>query len=162
MGALKDMNWDLSQWLPLIEDRQFLPWLVKGAAEQEMLKARPMTAQQASTLARGRGRGCGRLSPLCSSVSSSRAREQINKLEDLWKTNPQATLDDLEKPGVDDEPEPVPVQYEDAFHYQVRSAGKPLRLSLGRVRTLCPRRAPCGCVCVCAHMCVCRTCLVRW
>jgi regulator of nonsense transcripts 1 len=29
MGALKDMDWDLSQWMPLIEDRAFLPWLIK-------------------------------------------------------------------------------------------------------------------------------------
>lgn len=29
MGALKDMDWDLSQWMPLIEDRAFLPWLVR-------------------------------------------------------------------------------------------------------------------------------------
>lgn len=29
MGALKDMDWDLTQWMPLIEDRAFLPWLVK-------------------------------------------------------------------------------------------------------------------------------------
>jgi regulator of nonsense transcripts 1 len=27
--ALKDMEWDLSQWHPLIQDRKFLPWLVK-------------------------------------------------------------------------------------------------------------------------------------
>ena len=26
---LKDMNWDPTQWQPLIQDRQFLPWLVK-------------------------------------------------------------------------------------------------------------------------------------
>jgi len=30
-AVLKDMNWDLSQWLPLIDDRCFLPWLVKVA-----------------------------------------------------------------------------------------------------------------------------------
>jgi regulator of nonsense transcripts 1 len=29
VNALKDMNWDLSQWLPLIDDRCFLQWLVK-------------------------------------------------------------------------------------------------------------------------------------
>ena len=29
MGALKDMDWDLAQWMPLIEDRAFLAWLVK-------------------------------------------------------------------------------------------------------------------------------------
>jgi regulator of nonsense transcripts 1 len=34
VGALKDNNWDLSQWLPLIEDRMFLPWLVKPPTEQ--------------------------------------------------------------------------------------------------------------------------------
>ncbi|RYH29331.1 hypothetical protein EON65_08845 [archaeon] len=28
-GALKDMEWDLTQWMPLIEDRAFLSWLVK-------------------------------------------------------------------------------------------------------------------------------------
>jgi regulator of nonsense transcripts 1 len=32
--------------------------------------------------------------------------QQINKVEELWKTNPDATLEDLEKPGVDDEPQP--------------------------------------------------------
>lgn len=87
-GALKEMNWDLKQWLPLIEDRMFLPWLVKAPAEAELLRARPISAQQ------------------------------INKLEELWKENPAATLEDLEKPGVDDEPEPVLVRYDDAFHYQ--------------------------------------------
>lgn len=27
--ALKDMDWELSQWCSLIPDRKFLPWLVK-------------------------------------------------------------------------------------------------------------------------------------
>ena len=27
--ALKDMDWELSAWHPLIQDRKFLPWLVK-------------------------------------------------------------------------------------------------------------------------------------
>jgi len=87
-SGLKDMNWDLTQWLPLIEDRCFLPWLVKVPAEKEQLRARQITAQQ------------------------------INKLEELWKTNPDATLEDLEKPGVDDEPQPVLLRYEDAYQYQ--------------------------------------------
>lgn len=87
-GALKEMNWDLKQWLPLIEDRSFLPWLVKTPSETELLRARSISAQQ------------------------------INKLEELWKTEPDAKLEDLEKPGVDDEPEPVSVRYDDALHYQ--------------------------------------------
>lgn len=41
--------------------------------------------------------------------------QQINKVEELWKTNPDATLEDLEKPGVDDEPQIVVLKYEDAY-----------------------------------------------
>ncbi|KAG0598700.1 hypothetical protein M758_12G094200 [Ceratodon purpureus] len=88
VNGLKDMNWDLSQWLPLIDDRCFLDWLVKVPSEQEQLRARQISAQQ------------------------------INKVEELWKTNPEATLEDLEKPGVDDEPQPVALKYEDAYQYQ--------------------------------------------
>ncbi|EPS67765.1 hypothetical protein M569_07005, partial [Genlisea aurea] len=88
VGALKDMNWDLSQWCPLIDDRCFLQWLLKVPSEQEQLKARQISAQQ------------------------------INKIEELWKTNPDATFEDLEKPGVDDEPEIVALKYEDAYQYQ--------------------------------------------
>jgi len=29
VGALKEMGWDLNEWLPLIQDRRLLPWLVK-------------------------------------------------------------------------------------------------------------------------------------
>ncbi|KAF3335494.1 regulator of nonsense transcripts 1 [Carex littledalei] len=88
VNALKDMNWDLSQWCPLIDDRCFLPWLVKVPSEQEQLRARQISAQQ------------------------------INKVEELWKTNPDASLEDLEKPGVDDEPMSVAIKYEDAYQYQ--------------------------------------------
>lgn len=48
--------------------------------------------------------------------------QQINKIEELWKTNPDATLEDLEKPGVDDEPQPVQPKYEDAYQVYVFSA----------------------------------------
>lgn len=85
---LKDMNWDPSQWQPLIADRQFLPWLVKIPLEEEQLRARQISAQQ------------------------------INKLEELWKENPDAKLDDLEKPGVDEDPQQVLLRYEDAYQYQ--------------------------------------------
>ncbi|GMJ12456.1 UP-FRAMESHIFT1, LOW-LEVEL BETA-AMYLASE 1 [Hibiscus trionum] len=88
VNALKDMNWDLSQWCPLIDDRCFLQWLVKIPSEQEQLRARQISAQQ------------------------------INKVEELWKTIPDASLEDLEKPGVDDEPQPVALKYEDAYQYQ--------------------------------------------
>ncbi|KAG5439840.1 hypothetical protein PCANB_000122 [Pneumocystis canis] len=84
----KDMNWDTSQWQPLIDDRSFLPWLVSVPTEHEVLRARQISSYQ------------------------------INKLEDLWKENSKATLQDLEKPGIDDEPVPVLLKYEDAYQYQ--------------------------------------------
>ena len=85
---LKDMDWDLKQWMPLVKDRSFLPWLVKVPTEEEQMYSRRVTAQQ------------------------------INKLEELWKEDPGSTLEDLEKPGIDDEPHPVLMRYEDAFQYQ--------------------------------------------
>lgn len=73
----QDMNWEQEQWKPLISDRCFLTWLVKIPSEQEQLRARQISAQQ------------------------------INKLEELWKENVDATFQDLEKPGVDEEPQQV-------------------------------------------------------
>lgn len=67
------MNWDQEQWKPLIADRCFLPWLVKIPTEQEQLRARQINATT------------------------------INKLEELWKENVEASIADLEKPGVDKE-----------------------------------------------------------
>nr|KAJ0199863.1 hypothetical protein LSAT_V11C600325300 [Lactuca sativa] len=43
--------------------------------------------------------------------------KKINKVEKFWKTNPDASLEDLEKPGVDDEPQPVALKHEDAYQY---------------------------------------------
>ncbi|CAD6241281.1 GSCOCG00002614001-RA-CDS [Cotesia congregata] len=87
-SSLKDMNWDQEQWKPLIEDRSFLSWLVKIPSEQEQLRARQISAQQ------------------------------INKLEELWRDNVDATFQDLEKPGVDEEPQQVLLRYEDGYQYQ--------------------------------------------
>lgn len=87
-SSLRDMNWDPEQWKPLISDRALLPWLVRVPSEAEQLRARQITAQQ------------------------------INKLEELWKENASATFDDLERPGVDEEPQQVCLRYEDGFQYQ--------------------------------------------
>jgi regulator of nonsense transcripts 1 len=88
-SALKDMEWDLDQWTPLIKDRSLLPWLVKVPSAKEQLRARQITAVQ------------------------------INRLEELWKTNPNAGVEDLEKPGgQDDEAQLVILRYEDGYQYQ--------------------------------------------
>lgn len=36
-STLQDMGWDLSEWLPLVQDRRFLPWLVKVPSEQQQV-----------------------------------------------------------------------------------------------------------------------------
>ncbi|KAL7017145.1 hypothetical protein ACKWTF_010272 [Chironomus riparius] len=87
-NSLKDMNWDQENWKPLISDRCFLPWLVKIPTEQEQLRARQVTAAT------------------------------INKLEELWKDNVEASIADLEKPGIDKEPSQVQLRYDDGYQYQ--------------------------------------------
>lgn len=87
-GASKDLVWNTTHWSPLIEDRQLLSWLVKVPADAEVARARQVTWAQ------------------------------INRLEELWKENATATLADLDKPGVDDEPAPILLRYEDAYQYQ--------------------------------------------
>ena len=84
----KDISWNSALWAPLIDDRSFLSWLVKPPSEAEQLRSRQISFQQ------------------------------INRLEDLWRENANATLEDLEKPGVDDEPQPILLRYEDAYQYQ--------------------------------------------
>lgn len=89
MPSSKDMNWDTSKWQPLIEDRSFLPWLVNAPTDQEQMRARHLLPQV------------------------------IAKLEEMWKDNTSATIQDLEKnAGIDDEPAPVLLRYDDAYQYQ--------------------------------------------
>ena len=77
----KEMMFDHSKWKPLIEDRSFLSWLVKVPSETDQLRSRKINAAQ------------------------------INKLEEMWKDNPDANLEDLEKPGVDEALQNVLLRY---------------------------------------------------
>ena len=90
--ALKDMDWELSQWHPLIQDRKFLPWLIKVPSDKLMLRARDIS------------------------------QAQMSRLEDLWKTTqPDAKYADLHRPDVletEEEVAPTMQTYEDGFHYQ--------------------------------------------
>ena len=67
----------MSQWLPLIEDKSLLSWLLKEPSQEDMEVARPVNASQ------------------------------IIKIEEVWRENNAATLEDLEQPGVAEE-EPCP------------------------------------------------------
>lgn len=82
-------DWNVSEWTPLIRERVFLDWLVKVPGAEQQVRAQQISSQQ------------------------------MSKLEDLWKQNPNAELVDLENPATaDDEPLPVQFQYDDAVHYQ--------------------------------------------
>ena len=82
-------KWDASEWAPIIHDRAFLSWIVKVPSEEEQSRARQISAQQ------------------------------MNKLEELWKDNPDATVDDLLRGNVStDEVVQVALRYQDAYHYQ--------------------------------------------
>lgn len=88
--ALKDMEWELSAWHPLIQDRKFLGWLLEEPSDKLLLKARDVSAAQ------------------------------MTRLEELWKQDPHATFGDLNKPEVLEDSEVTPTlhQYDDGFHYQ--------------------------------------------
>ena len=87
--ALKDMDWELSQWHPLIQDRKFLPWLIKVPSDKLLLKARDVS------------------------------QNQMTKLEELWKTEPEARFADLDRPEMEEEEAaPTLLNYEDGYHYQ--------------------------------------------
>ncbi|KLU86519.1 regulator-nonsense transcripts 1 [Magnaporthiopsis poae ATCC 64411] len=85
----KDMSWDISRWSPLLDERNFLSWLVAVPSDAEQLRARHLTPPM------------------------------IAKLEELWKEDANATVQDLEKNDqIDDEPHPVLLKYDDPYHYQ--------------------------------------------
>lgn len=50
--------------------------------------------------------------------STQLSAAQMAKLEELWKSNPSATVDDLSASGTSDDVAPMELHYEDAFQYQ--------------------------------------------
>ncbi|POV96588.1 hypothetical protein PSHT_15050 [Puccinia striiformis] len=67
-----------------------LSWLVKVPDEQEVVRSKPVGFRE------------------------------ITRLEEMWKENATATLDDLERDGAlgEGEPQPILLRYEDAYQYQ--------------------------------------------
>ena len=47
--------------------------------------------------------------------------QQIQKMEELWKTDQEATWEDLSKPDGEEELQPVALRYEDAYQYQYQN-----------------------------------------
>jgi regulator of nonsense transcripts 1 len=73
----RDINWDTSQWSAIIHDRSFLSWLVKVPSEAEQLRARQISMAQ------------------------------IAKLEEMWRDNPNACLEDAEAQPGEEEMQPI-------------------------------------------------------
>ena len=72
-----EYDWDLTKWAPLVQEKELVQWLVKRPSDAEALRARPCNVAQ------------------------------INKLEELWRTNPDATLNDVaDSDGSRDDSEP--------------------------------------------------------
>ena len=100
---------DLAQWQPIISDRCFLPWLVKVPSHNDQLRARQVASAiphlPAPSLLKLKAPLPAYLLNWC--VLLQITAQQINKLEELWRDNAEATLEDLEKPGVDEEVQEV-------------------------------------------------------
>ena len=87
---LKKQGWKLIGGVrSWLQDKEFVEWLLKIPSEKEQMRARQVTAAQ------------------------------IRKLEDIWRENPDVTMEDI-KHGEqqDDGPNPVQGKYEDAYEYQ--------------------------------------------
>lgn len=88
--STRDMSWDTANWMPLIEDRSFLSWVVTMPSEREQLMARHITPAE------------------------------MVALEDLWRDNPEAQTSDLHQlqEAAEVELAPLLLRYDDAFEYQ--------------------------------------------
>ncbi|KAI6203022.1 hypothetical protein M3Y94_00508800 [Aphelenchoides besseyi] len=85
--AQKNSNFDAEEWKPLIQDHQIVSWVLKPPSTQQQMRARQITTSK------------------------------INRLEELWKEFPDATVEDLDRPGLNAEPEHVRLRYEDGNQY---------------------------------------------
>lgn len=86
-----EYDWDLTKWAPLVQEKELVQWLVKKPSDAEALRARPCNVAQ------------------------------INKLEEMWRTNPSVSLQDVvavDGSLGDAEPASVQMRYEDAYQYQ--------------------------------------------
>ncbi|WEJ93722.1 ATP-dependent RNA helicase [Yamadazyma tenuis] len=90
-AQVKDPNWDSDNWKPLIEEREFLPWIAAIPSEAESVNTNNVTY------------------------------EQILKLEKEWRLNRDTTFHDLPEGEVETEKEeilPILMRYPDGIQYQ--------------------------------------------
>ncbi|KAL7675793.1 hypothetical protein ACOME3_002057 [Neoechinorhynchus agilis] len=93
-GSLKELSWDIEEWEPLIQNRQFLPWLVRVPTEHEMATVSDV--------------GSNRI--IAMEKQWKRARLEDEKSKD-------GSAKDTEENAKEEEPERVEFKYNDAAHY---------------------------------------------
>ena len=103
-----------ASWMPVIQDRSFLSWLVKQPSDKEQARARQITATAINKLedlwrvsGRGRGREGGRERGRERERERERGRDLQVYVREMcvnFQTVPNGTLADLERPGMDEEP----------------------------------------------------------
>lgn len=111
-------DWDTEQWLPLIDERQFLQWVVAEPSEEACLGAKLLTARQMAKL-----------------EDEWRAKKQSvgRGLTQNGEAKPGDTIDlvnsaDVEASEADANlPPPLLLRYQDAYEYQ-RSYGPLIQL----------------------------------
>ena len=86
--ALSRKEWNLDGWKALIVEKGFLPWLLVEPTLKEQSRGRRVSV------------------------------DKIRRLEDMWRTEPEATMEDLEFKEKDAGPRPVQETYNDAYEYQ--------------------------------------------
>ncbi len=87
--SVKDSNWDMENWQPLIENKALLPWLLRFPTEEEFKRSRKITAME------------------------------INKLEEVWKEKPTAKPEELSMVKQQEKAQqPVLLRYKDPQQYR--------------------------------------------
>ena len=112
-----EYDWDLSKWQPLIKEKEFVQWLVKKPSDAEALRSRPCFVHEVAI--RPPHAPYSRADGMRGRVLKRSALAQVNKLEELWRTNPSATMADISVDvDADAEVEPTRTTYDDAYQYQ--------------------------------------------
>eukprot|EP00884_Botryococcus_braunii_P001756 jgi/Botrbrau1/11581/Bobra.247_1s0002.1 len=87
-AALRHLDIDFTKWQAVVEERALCNWLAREPSPEELAAAKRLK------------------------------KEDIDALEDAWKSNPSVKLEEIEKQGVEEALPPVQLQYADGYAYQ--------------------------------------------
>ena len=85
--SYNNLDWDVNDWTPIIEEKMLVNWLVKPPSDVDFKRSRKLTL------------------------------EQINALEEMRKSNPDAKIEDLDKPELKNHLKEVLLCYDNGRQY---------------------------------------------